>query len=106
MCLGNGQAFSEQSQWCFKHPRALQSAVWLDLGVQHKWWVVTSWADVERSAMNLGCFNGGGVGKRKEGGPDSTVKPKLVCPKWWVSTSAGFCSDSNRSQGVWAQVQC
>lgn len=53
--------------------------------------------------QDLGCFKE--VGGRKEDGPDSTVKPKLVCPKWWVSTSAGFCNDSKRSQVVWVQVQ-
>lgn len=43
--------------------------------------------------------------EEKGGGPDSTGEPKLVCPKWWVWTSAGFCNDSKNFSVVCMQVQ-
>jgi len=62
------------------------------------------WLEVCRKLVRTSDALGGGR-ERQEGGPDSTVKPKLVCPKWWVFTSAGFCNDSERSQGVWPEAQ-
>ena len=45
MCLANVRAFREQMRWCFEHLETLQRGLWLDLGVYHKWWVVSPQAD-------------------------------------------------------------